>query len=105
MKFSNLPRIYVNIKLIKSHSLNLPEDKAHYLKMTLRLKSGDYFRIFNGIDGEFIAQITNITKNNLFANIVSIFRTISIEPGIHLAISIIKNDKMLDAISNPIELL
>lgn len=104
MKFSNLPRIYANIKLIESHSLDLPEDKTHYLRTVLRLKSGDYFRIFNGVDGEFIAQITNITKNNLFANVISISRKISLEPQINLAISIIKNDKMLDAISMAIQL-
>lgn len=104
MKFSNLPRIYANIKLIESHTLELPEDKAHYLKMVLRLKSGDYFRIFNGIDGEFIAQITNITKNNLFANVASTSRKVFPEPEINLAISIIKNDKMLDAVNMAVQL-
>ncbi|XVN42658.1 MAG: 16S rRNA (uracil(1498)-N(3))-methyltransferase [Candidatus Rickettsia vulgarisii] len=104
MKFSNLPRIYANIKLIESHSLDLPEDKVHYLKTVLRLKSGNYFRVFNGVDGEFIAQITNITKNNLFANVTSISRKISPEPQINLAISIIKNDKMLDAINMAVQL-
>ncbi|WP_375319420.1 RNA methyltransferase PUA domain-containing protein [Candidatus Tisiphia endosymbiont of Oplodontha viridula] len=45
--------------------LNLTEDYNYYLKTVLRLKIGNHFRIFNGIDGEFIPLINDITKNNL----------------------------------------
>ncbi|CAF0735752.1 unnamed protein product [Didymodactylos carnosus] len=105
MKFSQIPRIYANIKLIESRLLELPEDNAHYHKTVLRLRAGDCVRIFNNKDGEFIAQIINITKSNLSAQITNIFRTaIPLEAEIILGLSIIKNDRMLDAISMAVQL-
>lgn len=104
MKFSQIPRIYANIKLIESCLLELSRDNMHYLKTVLRLRVGDSFRIFNNQDGEFIAQITDITKNNLSAQINNIFRAITPEPEIILGLSIIKNDRMLDAINMAVQL-
>ncbi|WP_342271124.1 RNA methyltransferase PUA domain-containing protein [Candidatus Tisiphia endosymbiont of Parasteatoda lunata] len=96
MKISRLHRIYTNIKLIENYSLNLAEDHSHYLKTVLRLKVDDHFRIFNGTDGEFIAQITGITKNNLHVGLTNILRKATVEPELTLGISIIKSDRMLD---------
>ncbi|WP_375318825.1 RsmE family RNA methyltransferase [Candidatus Tisiphia endosymbiont of Oplodontha viridula] len=104
MKISRLHRIYSNIKLIENYSLNLAEDHSHYLKTVLRLKIGDHFRIFNGIDGEFIAQITDITKNNLRVDLTNILRKVIIEPDLTLGISIIKSDRMLYAIDMAVQL-
>lgn len=104
MKFSHLHRIYTNIKLIENYSLNLAEDHSHYLKTVLRLKVGDHFRIFNGTDGEFIAQITGMTKNNLHVGLTNILRKATVEPELTLGISIIKSDRMLDAIDMAVQL-
>ncbi|WP_341754545.1 16S rRNA (uracil(1498)-N(3))-methyltransferase [Candidatus Tisiphia endosymbiont of Dioctria rufipes] len=104
MKFSHLHRRYTNIKLIENYSLNLAEDHSHYLKTVLRLKVGDHFRIFNGTDGEFIAQITGMTKNNLHVGLTNILRKATVEPELTLGISIIKSDRMLDAIDMAIQL-
>jgi 16S rRNA (uracil1498-N3)-methyltransferase len=106
MKFSRLPRIYANISLIKSNSLNITEDNNHYLQKVLRLKIGDQFRIFNGVDGEFIAQITNMTKNNLSILLTDILRQPLIEDAdqIILGISLIKTDRMLDAVNMAVQL-
>ncbi len=104
MKISRLHRIYSNIKLIENYSLNLAEDHSHYLKTVLRLKIGEHFRIFNGIDGEFIAQITDITKNNLRVGLTNILRKAIIEPELTVGISIIKSDRMLDAIDMAVQL-
>ncbi|WP_342267493.1 16S rRNA (uracil(1498)-N(3))-methyltransferase [Candidatus Tisiphia endosymbiont of Empis tessellata] len=104
MKISRLHRIYSNTKLIENYSLNLAEDHSHYLKTVLRLKVGDHFRIFNGTDGEFIAQITGITKNNLHVGLTNILRKATVEPELTLGISIIKSDRMLDAIDMAVQL-
>lgn len=104
MKISNLHRIYANIKLIERSSLNLSEDHCHYLKTVLRLKIADNFRIFNGIDGEFIAQITNITKNTISILVTDMLRSAGPEDELILAIAIIKNDRMLAAINMAVQL-
>jgi 16S rRNA (uracil1498-N3)-methyltransferase len=104
MKISNLPRIYANIKLIERASLNLPEDYHHYLKTVLRLKIADNFRIFNAIDGEFTAKITNITKNTISILLTNILRIAMSEAELILGMSIIKNDRMLAAINMAVQL-
>ncbi|WP_341751547.1 MULTISPECIES: 16S rRNA (uracil(1498)-N(3))-methyltransferase [unclassified Candidatus Tisiphia] len=104
MKTARLHRIYTNIRLIENYSLNLAKEHSHYLKTVLRLKVGDHFRIFNGTDGEFIAQITGITKNNLHVGLTNILRKATVEPELTLGISIIKSDRMLDAIDMAVQL-
>ncbi len=104
MKFSSLPRIYANIKLIESCLLTLPADNIHYLLAVLRLKTGDHFRIFNNRDGEFIAQIISNSKNNLVVEVNNLFRNFTSEPAVNLAMAIIKNDRMLSAISMAVQL-
>ena len=104
MKISSLPRIYLDRKLSKDILLNLEDVHYHYLKTVLRLKVNDKVRIFNGIDGEFIGQITDITKNNISVLLIDLFRTIAKEPNLTLALAVIKNDKMLDAISMAVQL-
>lgn len=104
MKISHLPRIYVDIKLGERILLNLEKDHYHYLKTVLRLKVGDYLRIFNAIDGEFIGRITNITKNSIAVLLTGLLRLVEKEPELTLGLSVIKNDRMLDAISMAVQL-
>ncbi len=104
MKISSLSRIYVDRKLSKDILLNLEDVHYHYLKTVLRLKVNDKVRIFNGSDGEFIGKITDITRNNISVLLMDLFRTIAKEPNLTLALAVIKNDKMLDAISMAVQL-
>ncbi len=57
MKFN---RIYINNHLAENIKVELGSDHTHYIKTVLRLKVNDQFRIFNGTDGEFLAQITKL---------------------------------------------
>lgn len=104
MKISHLPRIYADTKLGERILLNFEKDYYHYLKIVLRLKVDDCFRIFNEIDGEFIGQITNITKNSISVLLINLFRVVEKEPKLTLGLSVIKNDRMLDAISMAVQL-
>lgn len=106
MKFSNLNRIYVNSKLNENSLLTLMGDHFHYLKNVLRLRINDHFRIFNPDNGEFIVQIIEITKNNLSVNISKCLRQpYSLDTTqLTLGLSIIKMDKMLDAINMAVQL-
>ncbi|MEI7668791.1 MAG: 16S rRNA (uracil(1498)-N(3))-methyltransferase [Pseudomonadota bacterium] len=58
-------RIYVNSPLIEQNYLPTDEKQAHYLATVLRLKIGDKSCVFNGKDGEFIAEITEIHKKSI----------------------------------------
>lgn len=92
MKFN---RIYINSRLAENSKLELYDDHAHYIKTVLRLRVNDKFRIFNDRDGEFIAQISEFGKNNISANIKECLRKSYLESPLTLAISIIKQDKLM----------
>jgi len=96
MKFN---RIYINNHLAENSKLELDGDHAHYIKTVLRLKINEKFRVFNGTEGEFIAQITKIDKSNLTAQIKNRLKKPHTESPLTLAISIIKQDKLMLAIN------
>jgi len=70
----------------------------------LRLKINDQFRIFNGTEGEFIATIIDITKNNISINLNDFIRKPTTEVELTLGLCIIKPDKMIDAINMAVQL-
>lgn len=59
-----LPRIYVDDNLSNGCNLILDENNAHYLKNVLRKNIGDYVRIFNGVNGEWLCIIDSINKKH-----------------------------------------
>lgn len=104
MKFSPLPRLYTNVKLTENKFLTLESDYKHYLTNVLRLKINDQFRIFNSIDGEFIAAILDVKKSYLSIQIISRLRQVANEPALTLGLCLIKSDKMLAAIDTAVQL-
>lgn len=92
MKFN---RIYINSHLAENSKIELGDNHYHYIKTVLRLRVNDKFRVFNGTNGEYIAQITKIDKNNLSVEIQGCLRKPSVESSLTLAIAIIKQDKLM----------
>ena len=59
---SKLQRLFVKSPLGAGAAIPLDPDQAHYLANVLRLKPGDEVLVFNGLDGEWRAQLTPVTK-------------------------------------------
>lgn len=57
-----LTRLYVNETLSEGETIALPKEQAHYLGNVLRKGEGDAVRIFNGVDGEWKAEIAAVAK-------------------------------------------
>ncbi len=104
MKFSKLPRIYYNKTISDGGIIKIDGEIFHYLKNVLRLKIFREIRLFNQNDGEFKAQITEVNKKKLTIIINDKLRDVEIEKPLTLAISIIKQDKFLQAISASVQL-
>ncbi len=94
-----LHRIYINNHLAENSKLELSSNHTHYIKTVLRLNVNDQFRVFNGTDGEFIAQIAKLERNNLAITIQEYLRKPCTESSLALAVSIIKQDKLMLAIN------
>ncbi|WPY00226.1 Ribosomal RNA small subunit methyltransferase E [Candidatus Trichorickettsia mobilis] len=105
MAFYHLHRIYSNIILSENIVVNINDAQhQHYLKTVLRLKINDQFRIFNGEDGEYLAQILRLSKNSLEVKILHCLRKPIKEPELTLGLCLIKIDRMLEAINMAVQL-
>jgi 16S rRNA (uracil1498-N3)-methyltransferase len=105
MTHYHLHRIYTNIILSENIVVNINDAQhQHYLKIVLRLKVNDQFRIFNSGDGEYLAQILQLSKNSLEVKILHCLRKPIKEPELILGLCLIKADRMLEAINMAVQL-
>lgn len=58
-------RLFTDSSLETGLELEFGDDEAQYLGRVLRLKTGDYVRLFNGRDGEFAAEITAFSRHTV----------------------------------------
>ncbi|NOX41982.1 MAG: 16S rRNA (uracil(1498)-N(3))-methyltransferase [Alphaproteobacteria bacterium] len=55
-------RLYLNAPLGVAQCVELNRDQANYLFSVMRLSIGDRLTVFNGIDGAWLAEVTNASK-------------------------------------------
>jgi 16S rRNA (uracil1498-N3)-methyltransferase len=58
-------RLYVTAELQAGAGVALDEGQAHYLIHVMRAKQGDHVSLFNGQDGEWLAEISDIAKRGV----------------------------------------
>ncbi len=95
----------MNAPMKENSDIPLEANHAHYLKNVLRKDAGQELRVFNGTDGEWIAQITELNKKRGLATL-----TKQIQPQdtdtrkIHLIFSPIKKQRLDFVIEKAVEL-
>lgn len=99
------PRLYVSAALAAGQTIEVEPNQAHYLKSVLRLNKGDEIRVFNGHDGEWIAQLGSLGKNSATATLTD---RIIIQPAesaeLHLLFTPIKKNRLDFLIEKAVEL-
>jgi len=55
-------RLYVEARLSEGARVEATQGQAHYLLHVMRARAGDRVSLFNGRDGEWLAQIAEVTK-------------------------------------------
>ncbi len=83
-------RLYVTADLGAGMTVALDEGPSHYLLHVLRVKSGNRVLLFNGRDGEWLAEIGQASKRGVTATCLSQTRPQVGEPDIWLAFAPIK---------------
>lgn len=73
--------------------LEVKDQDFIYLTRVMRLKIGDEILVFNGIDGEFLAEVSEIHKKFLIVEIIKKTAELSIASNITLAFTLVKNVK------------
>jgi 16S rRNA (uracil1498-N3)-methyltransferase len=83
-------RLYVTGDLGANIAVALDEGPSHYLLHVLRAKSGNRVLLFNGRDGEWLAEIGQASKRGVIVTCLNRTRSQTSEPDIWLAFAPIK---------------
>ena len=83
-------RLYFPGKLSLEDPVKLENKQVHYLINVMRKKIDDSILVFNSIDGEFLAKISEIYKNKIIIDIIKKTRDVKIENDIWLLFAPIK---------------
>ncbi|MEZ5523769.1 MAG: 16S rRNA (uracil(1498)-N(3))-methyltransferase [Pseudomonadales bacterium] len=90
-----IPRIYIDHPLTENLDVELPRESSHYLSRVLRLPVAASLRVFNGQGGEYLAQITQVSKNTVTLKVGKFNPEDNSSPlHIHLGIALSKGERM-----------
>jgi 16S rRNA (uracil1498-N3)-methyltransferase len=88
------PRLYVPAFLGPGEIISLHDQQAHYLLHVLRLRKGATFRLFNGADGEWLAEIVSVRKRDLSLQCERKLRDPEIPPDIDYLFAPLKHARL-----------
>jgi 16S rRNA (uracil1498-N3)-methyltransferase len=80
---SQFQRLFVKSKLHAGAEIALEPEQAHYLRNVLRLSQGDEILVFNGVDGEWLAQLAEAGKKKVQARVSHQTRPQEPGPDLH----------------------
>ncbi len=83
-------RLYVDHPLGAGQSVPLDRGQANYLFAVMRLEAGDRVRLFNGRDGEFLAEVAVANKKNGVLRCLEQLRGVQMPPDLWLLFAPIK---------------
>ena len=83
-------RLYFPGKISLKSSVKLENKQFHYLINVMRKKIDDSILVFNNVNGEFLAKISEINKNTIIIDIIKKIRDVKIENDIWLLFAPVK---------------
>lgn len=87
-------RLYVETALTEAAEIFLDADRTHYLRNVLRLRPGLRVQLFNGRDGEWVAEIHSLDKRTASLTVATRARMQTREPDLWLAFAPIKRARI-----------
>ena len=103
--YGSLSRLFTPADLNLGAETTLPENHAHYLRNVLRKNPGDTIRLFNGRDGEWLAEIATLGKKSGSAKLTKKLRDQPpAPPTVHLLFAPIKKARLDFLIEKAVEL-
>jgi 16S rRNA (uracil1498-N3)-methyltransferase len=83
-------RLYIDTPLASAQSVTLTQAQAHYLFGVMRLKVGAQILVFDGISGEFLAEVVQAGKRGGELSIVRQTKPLQMPPDVWLVFAPIK---------------
>lgn len=97
-------RLFVAADLAAGGAVALAPEQAHYVSRVMRLGAGDALLLFNGRDGEWLAEIAETTKTRVGVRIERKTREQVPEPGPWLAFAPLKKAETVFLVEKATEL-
>jgi 16S rRNA (uracil1498-N3)-methyltransferase len=97
-------RLYQDFSLMERAEIHLSAQASHYLLSVMRLKTGERFRLFNGRDGEWCAELHHSHKKQAICLIHQQLRPQTAEHGIKLLFAPIKPHRQAFLVEKATEL-
>lgn len=97
-------RLFVDAPLSTGVKVDLETGQAHYLRNVMRQKVGDTFLAFNGIDGEWLGLIIEISKKQVIAEMSKKMREQDVVPDIELVFAPVKKSALDYLVQKSVEL-
>ena len=91
---AKLQRLFVTTKLEPGIVVALDKEQAHYLGNVLRLKRGDEILLFNGSDGEWLAELDAVGKKEAQARLHHQTRPQDEGPDLHYLFAPLKRARL-----------
>ena len=88
-----LTRLYIDAPLHEGSEIDVPKDQIHYLMNVLRMGAGDSVRLFNARDGEWRAEIANMSKRQVRLEVKEQLRSPQTVPDIWLCFAPVKKHR------------
>ena len=87
-------RLYISEDLSERRNCSLIKSQHHYLRNVMRCQSGEPILVFNGRDGEWLAEISQIDKKAAVIQVRSQTRPQSFNPDIHVLFAPVKKARL-----------
>jgi len=87
-------RLYLNAPLPGVGLLTLSQEQSHYLANVMRASVGDAVALFNGHDGEWATEVSEVKKRAVSLRIVAKLKEQAPEPDLMLAFAPIKKARI-----------
>jgi len=100
---TKMPRLFIQNILSLGKTIALTKEQSHYIRNVLRLTMGDFIRVFNGKDGEFLSSLTKSDKM-CEITVQNLLKPQTISKGPWLFFSPIKKDRLSFLIEKAVEL-
>lgn len=98
-------RLYVAQPKLAAGLVFAPDPgQAHYLSAVMRLKAGDEIAVFNGLDGEWQARVSEAGKKRILLEAIQALRPQTAPRRITLAIAMVKRSALEYAVEKATEL-
>jgi 16S rRNA (uracil1498-N3)-methyltransferase len=88
------PRLFVDQSLIVDAEITLAPEQAHYLGAVLRLQAGAAVSIFNGRDGEFLTQVSEVAKKKMLLHVETQTSVPKLPPDIDYLFAPLKHSRL-----------